>query len=165
MPLVVPFLGLAINAAVQTAGVRIVPDLALLKWMQVGFLAGLAAVGTWEAMLLSWTVPETGGTSIAIAVSDAVLYAVLSYCYFHFVNLGGTARRVRIMREIHLSDGGLTLTQTLARYNAQEIVEKRLDRLLNNGQVDEIDGRIHARKSALLAVVRLMSLLQRVMPR
>ena len=159
-----PFLGGAVNAIVQTAGVRVFPDGGLLRWVFAGFLAGLAAAGAWDAALLSWTAAEGGISSFSVVAGNAVLYAALSYYYFHFVNLGETARRVRIMREVISSDGGLTLAEILARYDARQIVETRLARLLGNGQVEERDGRYHARKSTMLAIASLMSLLKRALP-
>ena len=43
-------------------------------------------------------------------------YGVLSFGYFHFINLGETARRIRIIREIDAAGRPLTREVILDRY-------------------------------------------------
>lgn len=68
-------------------------------------------------------------------IANALTYVFLSYCYFHFINLGETARRIRILRELQESINGLTMEDILARYNSEEIIERRLIRLIESSQV------------------------------
>lgn len=156
-----PFLGLAVNALVQTLGVRLFAAVGLLRWVFVGFLAGLAVA--LEAAHYAGV--GAGAWSVSVAAGNAVVYGALSYCYFHFVNLGETARRIRIMREIHRSDTGLDMGGILARYDAHEIVDKRLRRILKEARVEERDGRLRARRSVLLSIANGMAFWDRLLAR
>ena len=49
--------------------------------------------------------------------------------------MGETARRIRLLRELCDSSDGLSKEGILDRYNAKEIIDIRMKRLLGNGQV------------------------------
>ncbi len=49
--------------------------------------------------------------------------------------MGETARRIRLLRELCDSPQGLTKEEILSRYNAAEVINMRMIRLLNNRQV------------------------------
>jgi len=72
---------------------------------------------------------------IAIIITNIIIYVSLGYCYFHFINLGETARRIRLLREIYDSDVGLTTFELLKLYNAKEVFLYRIERLLKNKQI------------------------------
>ena len=91
-------------------------------------------------------------------------YAALGYCYFHFINLGETARRVRLMRELaEAGPAGLGKEELLSRYNARTMVEARFRRLLDNSQVVERNGRYYVGKPAVLWMARLVLLLKKLL--
>ncbi|MFA5039208.1 MAG: hypothetical protein WC732_05970 [Candidatus Omnitrophota bacterium] len=77
-------------------------------------------------------------------LTDGAIYVLFSYCYYHFNNLGETARRVRILRELSNAPIGLTSAELLACYNAGEVLDRRLRRLEESGQL--------ARKGAVYVV-------------
>lgn len=66
---------------------------------------------------------------------NLIIYLSLSYCYFQFINMGETARRIRLLRELYETPKGQTKEQILAKYNARDIIDIRIKRLLNNKQV------------------------------
>ena len=80
--------------------------------------------------------------------------------YFHFINLGETARRIRILRELHEPPDGLTLDGLLARYNAQEIIERRISRLIETHQIVLRDGRYFIGKPFVLWMARSLVVLK-----
>jgi hypothetical protein len=55
----------------------------------------------------------------------------LGYCFFHFINLGETACRIRILIELSESDYGLSRNEILERYDASYVVNVRLQRMIN----------------------------------
>jgi predicted transcriptional regulator len=85
-------------------------------------------------------------------------YSALGYCYFHFVNLGETARRIRLLSELNESKNGLSVDEILQRYNAKEIIENRLSRLLKSGQVIHKDNRYYIGKPVMLFMSKMIVL-------
>ena len=80
----------------------------------------------------------------------------LEYCYFNFINLGETARRIRILRELYDSKKGLSMAEILERYNAKNIVEKRLSRLINHGQIIDKNDKYYIGNPIMLLIARII---------
>ncbi len=70
----------------------------------------------------------------------ALAFNSVAYSYFHFFNLSETGRRIRMLLQllegehIGINDAGLTT------YNGQAMVNQRLARLLQMGQVSSASG-------------------------
>ncbi len=64
----------------------------------------------------------------------AVVYACIAYSYFHLFNMSETARRIRILRELHAA-GSLTAEEISRLYSGASVLETRFDRLLATGQL------------------------------
>ena len=96
--------------------------------------------------------------SADVATADALLYAVFCYVYFHWNNMGETARRIRMLRELASAPEGLTFEEMVHRYSAQEILERRLERLSAAGQISETDGRLVLTSRTVLLSARLVGL-------
>lgn len=80
----------------------------------------------------------------------------MGYCYFHFINLGETARRIRILRELYDRKEGLSMEEIFKRYNAKEIFERRIARLINNGQIIYKDGKYYIGKPIMLLMAKMI---------
>ena len=136
-----PVISLVINVIFQVLGFRYL-NLGLLKSEYLGFTIGFLSIFIFE-FYISFLSSVSGKDFIAFLITNSLIYSALGYCYFHFINLGETARRIRILRDIYDSKYGLSMNEILERYNAKEIVEKRINRLLNNGQIIYKDGRYY----------------------
>ena len=127
-----PAAALAVNVLVQLAVVRAAPARGIAPSIAAGFLAGLAAVAAGSVVL-----PAGAGAGLldrsATGLADLGAYLCLSYCYFNFLNLGITARRIRLLIELLEAPDGLTWAQVLERYDARQMVGARLGRLLAGG--------------------------------
>ncbi len=134
LQVLIPVLGLMINVIVQVICSRFIQRLGLLKTVFLGFFVGMLSVLIIEFCIFFATSAHFTDFFMMFA-ANFITYASLGYCYFHFINLGETARRIRILREIYDSKDGLSMEEILQRYNSKEIVDKRLSRLINNGQV------------------------------
>ena len=155
-----PVLGLAGNVLCQILSLRVL-RCGLLRSVYVGFALGWAA-----DIILRVSLSPAGATPLGLAgesAVDSVIYACLGYCYFHFINLGETARRIRIIRELQECPEGLDLSGLLARYNARMIVEARLGRLLRNGQVTLEGNRLRIGRPTVLFMARGLTLLKRLL--
>ena len=150
-----PVIGLVINVLFQVLGFRYITNIGLLKSIFLGFAAGLFSVITLETYVF-FTMSKAAQDFIAIIVVNLMTYSALGYCYFHFLNLGETARRIRIVRELYDSEGGLSISGILERYSARDIVQKRIERLLNNRQIIEKNGRYYIGNPVMLMMANIM---------
>lgn len=156
-----PVLGLVLNVLVQVAAFRFLGRVGLLKSIVAGFVAGL--IGTLAADVFVLAAAGSGaGQAAAGLLTNAILCAALGYCYFHFVNLGQTARRVRILRELCDAEDGLTMGELLARYAARDMVRLRLERLVNSGQVVLRDGKYFVGRRTVLLMAKSIAALKRL---
>lgn len=129
-----PIIGLFINVSFQVVSFRYISNLSLLKSVFLGFTVGLLCIFLLEFYAL-FTLSISPKDFIYSLIVNFMTYSSLGYCYFHFINLGETARRVRIVKELFDSQEGLAMSEILERYNAKDIVEIRIKRLVNNGQI------------------------------
>jgi hypothetical protein len=140
--------GVICNFAVQIGLCRAIPSFSLLKSLVVGFAAG-AGVSLASALHFDATFDGTA--------SALVLYGAAGYCYFHFVNMGETARRIRLLRELQAAPGGrLSRNEMLARYSNEAVVVKRIERLIRADQLRFSDGRYRIGAPAMHAISRLL---------
>ncbi|MBF0102470.1 MAG: hypothetical protein HQK77_16320 [Desulfobacterales bacterium] len=132
--LLIPFIAFFVNITIQICFCRFITGMGLLKSIYWGFLAGVL-VGLLSEIILGLYFVAFNIDVIIYGLTNGIIYIALSYGYFHFLNLGETARRVRILREMNSVSTGLKLNELLSRYNAESIVHIRMKRLLNTGQV------------------------------
>ena len=162
--LAAPVLGLLVNTLTQLLICRLMKSTGLLKSIVFGFGAGFAAVAACDIAWYQHATPDvmqlTGQTAL-----NLLTYIALGYGYFHFVNLGETARRIRLLRELLDSKEGLTQAEILERYNAADIVSARLQRMLRNRQIVLHDGRFYIQKPALLYMGKTINILKRILLR
>jgi len=152
-----PIVAFSINVAMQIMCIRFVMK-GLLKSLFSGFAIGLLSL-----LFVQLISAFLGKTFLPNFTVNIIIYSSLGYCYFHFINLGETARRIRILRELYDSNGGLTLDVILKRYNAKKMVELRLQRLLSNGQVILKDGRLYNGKPVLLLMSKTILLMKSIL--
>ena len=162
--LTAPILGLLVNTLVQILTCRLIKSVGLLQSVVGGFVIGFATV---MACGIAWYLTAMPDVMELMGQSalNLLTYVALGYGYFHFINLGETARRIRILRELLESKNGLTLEAILERYNAADIVAARLQRMIRNRQIVLHDGRFYMRKSLLLYMGKTINGLKRVLLR
>jgi len=93
-----------------------------------------------------------------VVTADVLLYTLFCYVYFHWNNMGETARRIRMLRELAAAPDGLSFQEMVRRYSAREILERRLERLSAAGQISITDGRLVLTSTAVLISARLVGL-------
>lgn len=148
----IPVIALATDVLAQVILIRHL-RVGLLRSVFAGAATGLACLAVIE--VYCFMAGQDAADGAALAALNILTYGALTYCYFHFINLGETARRIRIMMEIYDSGTqGLTLDEILERYNAREIIEKRFKRLLDSGQVVLKDGHYFIGSPVMLLMSR-----------
>ena len=148
-----------VNVISQIIMTRYVKKFGLLTSVILGFLVGLAIVFTIE---IAHTLTSNSPISevIGALALNTITYGALGYCYFHFVNLGETARRVRIVRELLDSKDGLSMSEIFEHYDASEIIRVRLQRLLKNKQITLRNDRYFITKSMLLYITKIIIMMK-----
>ena len=146
-----PVVGLCADAAVVVVLSRCGQP--LLKSVYSGFSYGLGLV-----LAAGWT----SGSPLMQILADCICFSALGYGFFHFLNMGETARRIRLLLELE-AGGPLTEGELLARYSAGDIVKVRLGRLLRNGQIKERQGRYVLGGSTVLFMARALLLLKKIL--
>ena len=158
----IPIISLMVNVIVQITALRRIVSLGLLKSIYVGFLAGATCVLVVDSLIFFY-LPIFFADWVFNIITNLIIYSALGYCYFHFINLGETARRIRILREIYDSGGSLSIDEILEKYNAKEIREKRLSRLLNNQQIVYKDGRYFIGNPTFLFIARAIVIMKLIL--
>lgn len=154
----IPVIGLAGNAVSQISFLRLSRRTPLLRSIYAGFAAGAAVVCVAQAAA------RGGAGPLAFAgelLANLVIYAMLGYGYFHFINLGETGRRARLLRELYDSPEGLTLAQLLSRYGSKQMLAMRLARLTGNGQIVLEDGRYRLGRPTVATMGRIILFLKK----
>jgi hypothetical protein len=146
--LLMPAVAAAVTIAAHIAVSRYYPHFGIYRGQFVGFAAGLFAVAILATLALFLN-PRLIGQSLA----SILIFLCFIYVYFHFNNMGETARRIRLLRDLVTAGQPLSFDDLTARYSAHEIIERRLSRLIAAGQVRKIDSRyIIANRSVYLMV-------------
>lgn len=158
LQLLIPLLSFALSLISQIVLCRYF-TYKLLKSIVIGTFLGSIICITLE-LLASTCMKSSIVGSIFYLFLNFTIYLSLSYGYFHFLNLGETARRIRLLREISESENGLTLDEILKRYNSLEIVNKRLERLLSKSQILFRNNRYFINKKLMLTISKFIILLK-----
>lgn len=146
-----PVYGLAADMALVVLLSRC--GFSLLKSVYAAFVCGLGLV-----LAASWF----SGAAFPQLLADSLCFAALGYGFFHFLNMGETARRIRLLLELE-AGGQLAEAEILSRYSAKDIVDVRLGRLLRNGQIKELDGRYVIGGSAVLFMAMALVALKKIL--
>lgn len=104
---------------------------------------------------------EIRGTSETMYMLIFVLLVFngMAYAYFHFFNMSETARRIRMLIQIHQAGpAGLRVTDLEREYSPQDMIEARLERLVKMGQLSlDSDNHYRVRGKLLLCAGRIMA--------
>lgn len=152
-----PCLGLAVNALTHIGLMRLF-GIGMLKGLFASFFCGL----TCTVLVTLLAAPFDDG-SIWNTASNMTIFILLGYCYFHFVNLGATARRFRIMHELSQAPDGMTLDDIKTMYGSAEMVEHRIRRLTSNGQVSCLNEVYRLKPSLIMTIATCFSLGKRLL--
>jgi hypothetical protein len=157
-----PVFGLLANVVVQLSRCRHSRNRGLLRSVFEGFICGYAAVVAIEGVFCYSARPDLAECVGQITLST-ITYAALGYGYFHFINLGETARRVRILRELWESQDGLSVDELLMRYNASGIFGIRLQRMIKNKQIQLRNGRYYIGKPVMLYMAKAIIIMKLIL--
>ena len=78
----------------------------------------------------------------------SLMCALEGYFIFHIFNLSQTGRRVRLLIDLYNNN----LPGGHKRYSNNEIVQKRVNRLISMGQITCVSGRLNIKSSTFLRI-------------
>ena len=88
-------------------------------------------------------------------ISNILIFTSFAVIYFHILNMGETARRVRIARELFLAGGSLAFDDLEKKYGSREIISRRIERLVSKKQIYISGGKLYYR-SSIMGVVSVI---------
>jgi hypothetical protein len=153
--ILVPVSCFTLNVVLQVLCLRFFSGIGLLRSIYIGFSLGLlllSYLGLCTFFYFNISLLAYQG----LFLTSLVTYTALGYSYFHFLNLGETARRIRILRELYDAKEGLSYAQLLQRYNTRMIIDVRMKRLIDSHQIDFINGRYYIRDFLVLNFARMV---------
>ncbi|MDD5262506.1 MAG: hypothetical protein PHD76_11740 [Methylacidiphilales bacterium] len=150
-----PVLALAANVVAQVLLVRLRRGSHFLRSVAEGCLCGGGVLAVLEAIRIRHlgVSPET---LYYVLLVNAPAYLALSYCYFNFANLGQASIRIRIYNKIAKSPDGLRIEDLTREYNEQSLMEMRLHRLLESGDLVEKNGVLHIGRPRLAWAAKII---------
>lgn len=92
---------------------------------------------------------------------NLLTYGALGWGYFHFVNLNIASLRIRMLLEIGDSGGATNEDELRARYNVNEMIALRIERLLDGGHLVERNARFYSGRREFLLIGRVFEALRR----
>lgn len=117
-----PLVFFTCHVLLQRARPGATPQGVALKACALGVLVVVGASLVWQPQL-------TAGLYAALVAG------AIGYAYFHLFNMSETARRIRILREIHQA-GTLPVAAVHGLYEGDELIQRRLERMVTLGQID-----------------------------
>lgn len=148
---------LLITAAAQLTAVRFLGGrIGVVMSLFIGFAGGLVALIVGEAILFLRS-EVAYSDCIGLALANAVLFICCWYFYFHFINIGEASLRIRVLREVRVRAGGVTMEELLNVYNVTTVIAARTSRLVADGQLTIRDGLFYAGQPRMVVVARAFS--------
>ena len=159
-PVIAPVAALAINVLEQIVVFRLQGGRHFLRSIALGFFLGGAAL-----MIAQCIYPP--GPDRFEAWSKALLvnlpcYAALSYCFFNFANLGQSSIRVRIYAKVAARADGVSVLEIAREYNEAMLMEMRLQRLVESGDLVLRDGRYFLGRTRFVPIAKVIFWIKRL---
>lgn len=161
--ILVPFIMFGVSMVIQVLGCRYLTQLSLIKSVFLGYGIGLICLLSGELLFLLKEVYELP-EFLAVVATNFVIYSVFGYWYFIFITLLETAIRSRLLIELDKAKEGLSEGAILDKYNAHEVIEIRITRLIRNKQIINSGRKYYPGKSSLLLFGKFMEILHRIVP-
>lgn len=153
-PILAPIAALAVNVVVQVIAVRLSRGRHFLRAVGLGFFVGGAALLAAEAFFP--VALDRREAWVIGAFVNLPLYAALSYCFFTFANLGQSSIRVRIYDEIAQQRTGVSSAQIAQEYDEAGLMENRLQRLVESGDLVLRDGHYFLGRKRLVPIASII---------
>lgn len=99
---------------------------------------------------------------IAGIIYTLLIYNALAYSCFHVFNMSDTARRIKILNEIH-GLGKVKISELKSSYSAAGMLANRIDRLLDSRQISRSGNGYVLNSHLLYDMARVLNLWGRIL--
>jgi hypothetical protein len=122
------------------------------KSILIGFFIGLIVLTLYEIYFIY-------KISFSFYVINNFLIYVL-FCFFYFAILSTykTSIRLRVLFEIYNHKEGIFAEEIIKKYNSKEIINIRLQRMIQNNQIKLINGKLYSKLSITLLIAFLLDI-------
>jgi len=149
----------------------LVPVISVLSFFLFQFIAlrtfiGKSYIGIWIiGLVFGVIITIVSHLCIIVMMNDSILngtlsglinictFLLLALLYLTIIQLGISSLRIRIMLELEESDDGLNSMDVLRNYNAEKILQTRLDRLERSGQIIVNQGKYYLGRALVLTMM------------
>lgn len=100
--------------------------------------------------------------AVWVAIFCSLVYTAIAYAYLHIFNMSETARRIRILYEIHRA-GALTSAEIRSIYRSADIIHVRLKRLTDMQTLTYHGGHYSMNGTSLYCAARFLSAWRRLL--
>jgi hypothetical protein len=159
--LAAPVAGSVVNVTAQLVLARVMSGQRLLMLIVVAFGIGLAATAALTLFALRLA-EVTALDACALSASVLFVYGAAGLVLFALINLGETSLRIRMMRRLLDTPGGMRREELVAGYDDRALVAVRLQRLQEKAQARVVDGTYYPRPSFLFTAAAIVRLLKRI---
>jgi hypothetical protein len=159
-PVIAPVAALAINVLGQIVIFRLQRGRHFLRSIALGFLLGGAALMIAQCLYPPGPDPMEAWTKALLV--NLPVYGALSYCFFNFANLGQSSIRIRIYARVRARPGGVSVSEIAQEYNEASLMEMRLQRLVESGDLVLRDGRYHLGRKRFVPIAHTIFWIKRL---
>jgi hypothetical protein len=157
-PLAVCLIQAALTRLIRLLGVFLAPQVMVLGTVLLGNLPMV-----WLAWRLAFTPLAGDWPAIACGVVFVLLiYNALGFCYFNLLNLSETSLHVHILTDLLLS-GSMPARELAARYGVDDMMETRIERMIQLGQLRAQGGSFIVNNRGLLRVGRVIHMWRKLL--
>jgi hypothetical protein len=157
-----PIVAVVVNVVTQILVFRHHRGAHYFRSIAEGFFAGAAFLAVAEIILTIRGGAQDSPWVVPILVNTPI-YLALSYCAYNFIQLGQTSIRLRMYSEIASQAAGVSVEEMKREYDDNAMMQARLRRLIESGDILERDGRYVVGRSRLVLISNILVIAKRIM--
>ncbi len=148
-----PLLGLVVNGVIQTlsyrGGVK-----NLLKSEFVGFISGLIILLVCSAWIIHEFDVSARDYSIFLIV-NLTIYGAMQIWFTSVLGIISVALRVRMLQFVSATQS-VSYQELVVAFKPDELIQRRIERLVKTGQIKQTDGKYYLNKRGLLYIALIL---------
>lgn len=150
--LLAPIAAVGVNVTTQVLAVRLRGGTQFFRSIIEGFVAGGIALIALEILI-----PQIRQQGLVTCLFvNGPIYVALAYCYFGLANLGHTSIRLRMYSEIAAAPEGKTTREIEGIYDEGALMQMRLQRLVESGDIVHKDGYYFVGRKKLVYMAKIL---------
>jgi hypothetical protein len=153
--LVSPIISLLINGLAQTLSYRFLKN--LLQSERIGFGLGFVIL----LVMSGWIIYQFDlnfHNYWTVFFTNVIIYFVMQLGFSNLLGVISVALRVRILQTVENTKYGSSYQELSTVFNPNELIQRRIKRLIKTGQIKENNGKYYINKKFLLYVALFLDI-------